>query len=68
MGEVIDFECGKWVKHYKSPKWVVTEGCYGCMAPVYNCKNPASYGTLCVLCNQCGRFEYEDEDDESDLE
>lgn len=21
-----------------------------------NCKNPESYGTICVRCNQCGRF------------
>ena len=21
-----------------------------------NCKNPDSYGTICVRCNQCGRF------------
>lgn len=21
-----------------------------------SCKNPDSYGTICVRCNQCGRF------------
>ena len=62
MAEIIDFEYGKWTKHYKPPKGIKTEGCHGCMAPVEDCKNPASYGTLCVLCNLCGRFgEYEEE-------
>ena len=22
-----------------------------------NCKNPESYGTICVRCNLCGRFD-----------
>jgi len=25
-------------------------------APLKNCKNPDSYGMICVQCNQCGRF------------
>ena len=24
---------------------------------VENCKNPESYGTICVRCNLCGRFD-----------
>ncbi|MBT9168942.1 MAG: hypothetical protein DDT19_02294 [Syntrophomonadaceae bacterium] len=24
--------------------------------PIMECKNPESYGILCVPCNQCGRF------------
>ena len=24
--------------------------------PVDECKNPDSYGEICVQCNQCGRF------------
>ena len=63
MGEVIDFteykNHGRWLK-MKSPN-VDTEGFYGCMAPVEDCQNPASYGVLCVLCNLCGRFEESEE-------
>lgn len=56
MAEILEFETEKW-NRMKTPQGVVTEGCYGCMAPVKDCKNPASYGALCVLCNLCGRFE-----------
>lgn len=28
-----------------------------CIGVVENCKNPESYGTICVKCNQCGRFD-----------
>lgn len=24
---------------------------------IENCKNPESYGTICVRCNLCGRFD-----------
>ena len=61
MAEIIDFEYGKWTKHYKPPKGVKTERMYGCMAPVEGCLNPSSYGALCVLCNLCGRFEEDEE-------
>ncbi len=27
-----------------------------CIGVVENCKNPESYGTICVKCNMCGRF------------
>ena len=27
-----------------------------CIGVADNCKNPESYGTICVKCNQCGRF------------
>ena len=27
-----------------------------CIGVVENCKNPESYGTICVRCNLCGRF------------
>ena len=34
-----------------------------------NCKNPDSYGMICVWCNECGRFDNEplptEEDNES---
>lgn len=29
------------------------------IAPVQNCKNPDSYGMICVKCNKCGRFTVE---------
>jgi len=25
--------------------------------PVENCKNPDTYGYICVKCNDCGRFD-----------
>ena len=28
-----------------------------CIGVTENCKNPESYGTICVRCNQCGRFD-----------
>jgi len=27
-----------------------------CYAAADNCRNPDSYGCICVRCNQCGRF------------
>ena len=30
--------------------------------PIDDCKNPESYGEICVQCNQCGRFDREDEE------
>jgi len=27
-------------------------------APVKCCKNPDTYGVICVKCNKCGRFDY----------
>lgn len=52
-------EDGRWLMR-KSPDGVQTIGNYGCMAPVEDCKNPGSFGVLCVLCNLCGRFEEEE--------
>ena len=59
---ILDFETEKWIR-MKSPKGLKTEGFNGCMSPVEDCKNPSSYGALCVLCNLCGRFEEDKEDD-----
>ena len=28
-----------------------------CIGVTENCKNPESYGTICVKCNMCGRFD-----------
>ena len=28
-----------------------------CIGVTDNCKNPESYGTICVKCNRCGRFD-----------
>jgi len=27
-----------------------------------DCKNPDSYGEICVMCNRCGRFDKGEED------
>lgn len=56
MAEIIDFEYGKWTKHYKPPKGIKTEVFHGCMGTVEDCQNPGSFGVLCVGCNLCGRF------------
>jgi hypothetical protein len=34
----------------------LSEGVQECLDVVENCKNPDSYGEICVLCNKCGRF------------
>ena len=62
MGELIDFEYGKWTKHYKSPKGVTTIGCNVDLSITENCANPASFGAICIQCNMCGRFDDESED------
>lgn len=61
MSEIIDFEYGKWTKHYKPPKGVKTEVFHGCMGVVEDCQNPSSYGVLCVGCNLCGKFGEEED-------
>ena len=31
-----------------------------CIGVDDNCRNPDSYGMICVRCNKCGRFETKD--------
>jgi hypothetical protein len=33
-------------------------------APVPNCKNEMSMDMICVKCNECGRFDYEEVTDD----
>ena len=61
MAEIINIEDGYWLKK-GHPEGVRTEVMHECMTPVEDCKNPASYGMLCVLCNNCGRFGEEREE------
>lgn len=35
-------------------------------APTKNCKNEYSYGSTCLKCNKCGRFDNMEEDDNED--
>ena len=62
MGEIINMEHERWLR-MKKLDGVQAEGINGCMAPAENCRNPASYGAICVFCNLCGRFKEDEEID-----
>lgn len=62
MSQVVDFkeykDHDRWLK-MEQPKGLRTEGFYACMSISEKCTNSDSFGTVCVLCNQCGRFNEE---------
>jgi hypothetical protein len=51
-GKIVNFEEYKERKRREG----LSEGVQECLDVVENCKNPMSYGEICVLCNKCGRF------------
>jgi hypothetical protein len=51
-GKIVNFEEYKERKRREG----LSEGVQECLDVVEDCKNPDSYGAICVLCNKCGRF------------
>jgi len=46
-------------KERKEPKTKKTKFVHICLAVIDGCKNPDSFGEICVWCNECGRFDVE---------
>mgnify|MGYP007130633525 FL=1 len=51
-GEIVNFQEYKERKRRER----LSEGVQECLGALENCKNPESYGVICVGCNKCGRF------------